>query len=331
MAGVVTESRKKLPNTPWGYLPPRMVALFVTGPQRTGGWLADAFAADSASEVCLDESNGMAAGLSRLRDEVFDAVLISHEPPSLEALELLDAIRAGSGEDQPVVVLGAQSEQELSALCFEAGADAYLCVNTTTTRALIWTVARAIERRRLISENRRLNQAHRHRLHVENDEAHRLLAQQRALVTGGDGPDPEAGTSGSAKDRLTVRLPLPNPLLGHYREMLRAYVIMGSGNLHDEMRRLTELLAASGVTARQAMQMHLDVLEEMIQGLGNRSARHVMTRADLLILDLVANLADGYRKRLVNRLHPPRQRMLPGFDDPPIRLGEYRNTPVTQL
>ena len=95
-----------------------------------------------------------------------------------------------------------------------------------------------------------------------------------------------------------------------------------SGNLSDEMRRLTELLADARVTAQQAMLMHLDVLEEMIQGLGNRSARHVMTRADLLILDLVAKLSDGYRRRLMNRLYPPRQMMLPGFDDPPISLGE---------
>jgi DNA-binding response OmpR family regulator len=316
MTGVVTECHKKLPNTPWGYLPPRIVALFVTGAQRTGGWLADAFAADSASEVCLDESDGMAAGLTKLRNEVFDAVLISHEPPSLDALELLDAIRAGAGEDQPLVVLGAQSEQDLSALCFEAGADAYLCVNTTTTRALIWTVARAIERRRLISENRRLNQAQQHRLHVENDEAHRLLAQQRALVMRDHESESETDASNLAEEGSPTRLPLPDPLVGHYREMLRACVIMGSGNLSSEMRRLTELLADARVTAQQALLMHLDVLEEMIQGLGNRSARHVMTRADLLILDLVANLADGYYKRLMNRLYPPRQMVLPGFDEP---------------
>jgi DNA-binding response OmpR family regulator len=312
MTGALSELRKKLPDTPWGYLPPRIVALFVTGAVRTGGWLADAFASDSASEVCLDETNGMAAGLTKLRDEVFDAVLISHEPPSLDALALLDAIRAGTGEDQPVVVLGAESEQELAALCFEAGADAYVCVSTTTTRALIWIVARAIERRRLISENRRLHQARQHQLQIEHDEARRLLTQQRALVAWG--ADPESDT------HTYHHLPLPDSLVGHYREMLRACVIMGSGNLGNEMRRLTKLLADARVTAQQALLMHLDVLEEMILGLGSRSARHVMSRADLLILDLLTNLADGYRTRLMNRLFPPRQKLLPGFDDPPLDL-----------
>jgi len=332
MASVVTETQKKLPTTPWGHLPPRITALFVTGPQRTGGWLADAFAADSASEVLLEESNGMAAGLARLRDEAFDAVLISHEPPLLDALELLDAIRAGAGEDQPIVVLGAPSEQELSALCYEAGSDAYVCVNTTTTRALIWTVARAMERRRLIAENRRLDHAHRHRLQVEQDEARRLLAQQRALITRNDmtNSGEDSDRVGRTGDPVPDSMVLPEPLVAHYRELLRAYVIMGTGNLGDEMKRLTDLLAVAGVTAREGMRMHLDVLEEMILGLGNRSARHVMTRADLLILDLMANLAEAYRERLMSRLHPPRQLLLPGFDAPQVNLGDHRPSPVTE-
>jgi hypothetical protein len=79
------------------------------------------------------------------------------------------------------------------------------------------------------------------------------------------------------------------------------------------MARLTELLASVDVTAREAMCIHLRVLEEIIQGLGNRSARHVMARADLLILELLIHLAEEYRKRFVHQLHPPQQLLLPGF------------------
>ena len=61
----------------------------------------------------------------------------------------------------------------------EADADAYVCVNTTTTRTLIWQVARAMERHELIAENRRLQQTQQHRLQLEHDEATRLLQQQR--------------------------------------------------------------------------------------------------------------------------------------------------------
>ena len=46
-------STRELPPTPWGSLPPRMRALYITTRERTGGWLAEAFAADSASTVLL--------------------------------------------------------------------------------------------------------------------------------------------------------------------------------------------------------------------------------------------------------------------------------------
>ena len=103
----------------WQRLPPRMRVLYITTRQRTGGWLAEAFAADSASKVVLEEAVGMAAGLVRLRDDVFDAVLVSHEAEELNALDLTEGYRTG-GSDGPIIVLGTQSEQEMAALCYEA-------------------------------------------------------------------------------------------------------------------------------------------------------------------------------------------------------------------
>lgn len=318
--GSALHTEKKLPATPWGCLPPQMRVLFVTGPHRTGGWLAEALASDSASDVQLVEAVGIAQGIVHLREELFDAVLVSHEVGGLDALEVLDAIRAGSSEDQPIVVLGEPSEQELAALCYEAGGDAYLCVHTTTTRALIWVVARAVERHTLISENRRLQQTQRHRLRLEHDEAHRLLEQQRAMI---------ADLSEIRCDELNLTLSadacstgpvrglpqdLPPRLLNHYRELLRAYVIMGAGNLSSEMEQLAEMLAFAALTPRQAMRLHLHVLEEMISGLGSRSARHVMSRADMLVLEVMINLAEQYRSRYLQRVCPPRQLPLPGFE-----------------
>lgn len=322
MTTATQDTPRQLPKAAWGNLPPRMRVLFITGLQRTGGWLAEAFAVDSAVEVLLEETVGVAAGLARLRDEAYDSVLISHEGESLDALGLVDAIRAGSSDQQPIVVLGNQSEQEMAAFCYEAGADAYICVNTTTTRTLIWTVAMAMERHQLRGENRRLQQEHRHRLQREHGEAQRLLQQQRTLIA--DPPlqqqaeaAPGAAALGViARDNPLGCWELPQPLVLHYQELLRAYVIMGSGNLAGEMNRLAEMLAAAGATAHQALFLHLHVLEEMIRGLGNRSARHVMNRADLLMLEVIINLAEDYRQRASRRERPPHQPLLPGFDDP---------------
>ncbi|MCE9556018.1 MAG: hypothetical protein K8T91_21945 [Planctomycetes bacterium] len=297
------------------HLPPRLRVLFITGYQRTGGRLAEALVSESRSDVLLEEAIGAAAGMARLRDEVFDVVLASHEDHELDAFALVAGIRAG-GSDEPVVVLGDEPEQELLGDCFEAGADAYLRIAGTTSQMLIWTVAKAVQKTALTRDNRRLVEAERQRLSQEHQEADRLLAQQRAVIndleamlagktdvskaSGGRKPpvdsalstDSESVAGHDAQDAL-----IPPALLTHYRELLRAYVIMGSGNLTDEMAQLADLLVKAGVSARQAMRMHLDVLEEMVRSLGSRSARHVIARADLLALEIMVHMVEGFRRQ----------------------------------
>ncbi len=309
-----------------GSMPPRMKVLYVTTPERTGGWLTEAFAADSAAQIVMDEVVGEAAGLARLRDEVFDAVLVSHEPGELDGLDFIEGLRAG-GNEEPMILLGTAPAEQIDALCYEVGADDYCCVAETTVRGLLWKFARSIERHQLLRENRRLVQAERQRLQQEHHEAERLLDQQRALIAdleclGQDKTETPEHPGGaidgclakSAAERIDAPVNLPESLVTHYRELLRAYVIMGVGNLADEMATLVELLAASGVSAQRALQLHVCVLEELVQGLGNRSARHVINRADLLALEVLGHLADGYRQRYHERRNPPRQLPLPGFE-----------------
>jgi DNA-binding response OmpR family regulator len=319
----------------WGQMPARIKVLYVTTLHRTGGWLAEAFAADSATQVSLEEAIGVTAGLARLRDEVFDAVLVSHEVEVLDGLEFVEGLRAG-GHDEPMIVLGTEPSAELAAEALEVGADAYACVAETTTRSLLWTFARAIERSQLMRENRRLVQAERQRLAQEHQEAERLLTEQRALIAelerirdGAQTPPIVAAASEELADgdvspeslvsSLAAAAPtkcdLPERLVNHYRELLRAHVVMGVGNLAGEMTALASLLAEAGISAQQTMQLHVHVLEDLIGSLGNRSARHVMNRADLLVVEVMAHLADGYRRRYHDRRHPPQQLQLPGFAD----------------
>jgi hypothetical protein len=317
-------------------MPTRMKLLYVTTLHRTGGWLTEAFAADSAVDILLKEAVGVSNGLGRLRDEVFDAILVSHEPGALDALDFVEGVRAG-GHDEPMIILGTAPSSEMTALAFEVGADAYCCVAESTTRSLLWNFARAIERFNLIREHRHLVQLEQQRLTQEHDEAERLLAEQRALIAeletlrhGQNSHSPLEHSDDSISDfgfrisecaanpQSAIRNPqsaldLPDRLVTHYRELLRAYVVMGAGNLADEMTTLATLLADAGVSAQRTMQLHVRVLEELIASLGNRSARHVMNRADLLVLEVMAHLADGYRRRYDEQSHPPRQRELPGF------------------
>lgn len=321
MTPTQTETRSRASRAAWRVIPPIMRVLFVANRQRTGGWLAEAFSAESISDLRLEEVVGSAAGMARLRDDTFDAVLVSHDPPELNALELIEGYRAG-GAHVPIIVMGLQSEQEMATACFEVGADGYVCASTTTSRNLIWVIARAVQHHQLIRENHKLNLDQHQRLQREHDEAERLLRQQRTLV--GDLKSiqnrslPAVGESRS-RDSLSdatphERLQLPRELVLHYRELLRAYVIMGSGNLACELSRLADLLVTAGISARQTMQLHVLVLEELVGGLGSRSTRHVMTRADLLVLEIMVHLADNYRDRYREGIHPPAQQMLPGFE-----------------
>jgi DNA-binding NarL/FixJ family response regulator len=311
-------------------LPLRMKVLFITTPEYAGGWLGEAIAGDGAAQVVFEEAASVAAGLTRLRDEVFDAVVVRHHTDGVNAIELVEALRAG-GSDEPLLILGDQPPHDLDALCFEAGADDYCCIAETTVRGLLWKLARAIQRFTLTRDNRRLLQAERQRLHQEHHEAERLLEQQRALIEDLEdlkegfagrqpGPVPLVGKAREGRvanedDPVRIilqqgdsnpfaHLDLPPELTTHYQELLRAYVIMGAGNLSHEMSTLARLLAEANVSAQRTMQLHLHVLEELVGGLGNRSARHVMNRADLLALEVMSHLADNYRQRYHDRESP---------------------------
>ena len=312
-----------------------MRVLLINGSMPVGRWLNSALDSDNACEVALEEVRGLALALVRLRDEAFDAILLCHETAELNALESLDAIRAGSSDEQPILVLGTAPPTEMTDVCYESGADAYICIHTTTTRTLLWELARARERQQLLGENRRMRSAQHHRLQQEHDESARLLRQQRSLIAGlasiegspaiDTDEEPETPARSHAildgSVEATVVLSLPEPLRIHYRELLRTYVIMGSGNLAEEMTRLAEMLINVELTPRQLMLLHLQVLEETIGSLGSRSARHVLNRADLLILEVMMNLAEGYRVRQARSRRPPRQRFLPGFDPSSLRAA----------
>lgn len=270
-------------------LPPRLRVLFVASAAQTGQWLAEALESDSATKVELSPVVGATAALARLRDEAFDAVLVGHDPGRLDGLEMVEALRAG-GHDEPVVVLGDEAEIELDPLCHEVGADGYLCVHDTTIRNLLWTLARGVQRQLLTRENRRLAQVEHNRLRAERQDAQRLLDEQRQLVEQWH----NASTDDSEAEALAH---VPTEIVAHYRDLLRAYVIMGCGHLGPAMQRPAELMSAAGVTAPQMLDLHVQVLEELLQGLGGRSARHVLNRADLLVLEMTMHLAEVYRQR----------------------------------
>ena len=280
-------------------LPSQVRILVITNRRRTGGWLIDALVEEYSDRFSMIETVGSVAGLSRLRDEIFDAVIISHAPGEMDATALIEGCR-GSGCEEPIIVLGQESEQELAIPCYTVGAEAYICAHTATTVGLLWVIGRAVRNHQLVRESRRLQIADQKRLQREQEEATQLLREQRELL--------------GISDEENAENAIPETLTEHYAELLRTYIIMGSGTLGEELKHLASLLAGARMGAKRTMQLHLAVLESLILGLGTRSSRHAMTRADLLLVEVLIYLTEEYRKRYYDYLRPPVQQMLPGFD-----------------
>jgi len=86
----------------------------------------------------------------------------------------------------------------------------------------------------------------------------------------------------------------------HYRELLRTYVIMARAILARELRHLGELLGIAGLKRPADLAAPPARSAELIHGLGSRSTRHVMNRADLLALEVLLHVGDGYRRATRN-------------------------------
>ncbi len=243
--------------------------------------------------------------LALLRDESFDCLLVRVNPtkqgPEDDPLALARGIRAGGCAD-PIVIVAVASDDETWAEALRLNVDLLVSAKGWESSALIPAIQRAVERGRMQYEIERLSAADRRRLVRERDEAEYLLSQQRQILVAIERLAGDAPNNGEAPSQILphdgdARLKLPAQFDGYYQELLRTYVIMGSGNLVAEIAKLAELLSLAGMSPREVLELHLVRVEQLVRGLGNRSTRHVMARADLLALELMIHLGECYQRQ----------------------------------
>lgn len=246
--------------------------------------------------------SGGAQALSVLREEPFDCLIVGdseagNSAPRACLPALLDAIEAG-GATLPVLVISHRCHDDWLLQLSTFDCEVLVTKTGWQSHALPVWIARAIARTHVTRENQRLVMADRRRSVRERDETEQLLEQQRRILevalehTVLEGEAPVVGMLGAA---LVPQL--PEQVNAYYQELLRTYVIMGSGNLAAEIRKLAQLLALAGLGPREALQVHLARVETLIRGLGSRSTRHVMNRADILALELLIHLGECYRRK----------------------------------
>ncbi len=257
--------------------------------------------------------------LAILRDESFDCILVADDAVSgadrstaFDAFSLIESLRA-AGYHDPVVLISSWLPDDAWSFAVEQGCEVLISAQGWESPALVTIVKRALERIELASENHRLSVSNHRRLVREREEAEHLLQQQRHILVeleglsrtvskaafdapaedGGEGDDPVLSRAGRNR--------LPEQFGAHYHELLRTYVIMGSGSLCADIAHSAATLAQAGLTPRAALELHLESVEALVRGLGNRSARHVMARADLMALELMVHLGECYQNQSLQR------------------------------
>ena len=298
-----------------GLLPARLRLLCVGTREPSWVSLTLQLDAEGGIEPQFRWASSASEALGLLRDDPFDCVLISatlSAPNSTgfhDAATLVKAIRA-SGCDDPLVLIAPQISDAAWVDLSTDDCELLQSARAWDSPALVATIKRAIFRADMVRQNRRLAVAQTKRMARERDEAEHLLSQQRRIIDDLDARDVSEAPANVARQamidcfgRVSVerfslpRATLPAEINGYYHELRRTYVIMGSGNLSTEIAKLAELLAVAGCGPREVLSLHLERVESLVLGLGNRSTRHIMARAGQR---KVSGCAGVSRRRVAN-------------------------------
>lgn len=267
-----------------------------------------------------------AEAMTLLRNENFDCIVLECVPCdddawqdeiNWDALGLLQAIRA-SGCDDPLILLSRQPDDGLTVDACRHNCELLISSSLWSSRALINVIQQTISQVRTARENHHHTVANHRRLVRERDEADHLLRQQKDIITELEAlsqgfPDEDDNDDSiddrsplTSDDRAAVAaqctVAIPDEIRTYYHELLRTYVIMGSGSLGTEIGQLARILAEFGLSPRETLSLHLEQVEQVVHGLGNRSTRHVLARADLLALELVIHLGECYQQAAAGSL-----------------------------
>lgn len=276
-------------NLPRLALPPRIRLLWVAPAEPP--WIKLTLGLDKEGcpepSFCWVASPGQA--LKVMRDRHFDVVVVAYDQSRTEPssprvnLAAVEVLRTG-GYDEPVILVAPSLGEDYWSDACRLDCEILIAPVPAESSALSPMIVRSIQRAEVSRENQRLSVADRRRLSRERDEAEHLLRQQRQMI-----------------QELRRETHLPPELNKYYHELLRTYVIMGSGSLGAEISKLGEMVATAGLSPREALDLHLERVETLVDGLGNRSTRHVMARADLLALELMMSLGEHYHRRLLGQ------------------------------
>jgi hypothetical protein len=255
--------------------------LYILGPLSPRDWFERALDDGAAGDIQVTVTPSLSLGLEQLRERSYEVVVVDRDASDLAATDLLAAIHAGTHEHQAVLIL-AEGESRVDATDYLlSGANGYLCLRQTTTRELVWQLHAAAEQSRTQRQYQRLQARQSHADQIQKQEVLSLLEQQISRFTWATRRE---DTPRLAADRLTTS---PSDGRQSGRELLQAYLVMGQGQMADEVQRLAARIQSRGESLPAALLALAEAMHELVQDRGTRSARHVIDRGNLLMFDLV--------------------------------------------
>lgn len=272
--------------------------LYVLGPRSPKGWLQQTLHQSSAHEIEVRETPLLPTALECLRESAFDVVVIDQDASERSPREVVTALQSGTSELQPIVVFAAGTDRTRATVYLEAGASCYCSLGNTTAQELVWQLHDVRQQSQIAGEQKQLSDWRTRHEAKQHDEILKLLAEQRSIFGFADRLRSESTIDDAA--------PCFEELRRSCADLLQAYVVMGRGQLANEVRHLASQLHDDQVSLPRLLQCYAAALTDLVQHRGARSARHVFDRGNLLLLDVLLQWADRLslpNSPLENRVH----------------------------
>ncbi len=272
-------------------VPMRLLCLDPQEPSWTG--MAMTLESQLGRPLRLRWCDNPALVISLLRSEQFDCIVIACLDRDYgywtrnSASKVVQAIRSVGCDDPILVLISDAWEHELNSLA-ELDCEVMSPGRGWEASSLAPWMLRAIRRQETHREHQKLSTRDSRRRNWERGESLAQLQQQQEIAARFLNHGPTADVE---MTEPRPRDSIPERVRDYYLELLRTYVIMGTGNLSADLAHLSQGLAQAGVTLPEAFDLHLDCLARLIEGLGLQSLRHIVSRANLLSVEFLLNMS----------------------------------------
>ncbi|MBL4886588.1 MAG: hypothetical protein JKY95_18940 [Planctomycetaceae bacterium] len=237
--------------------------------------------------------------LQSLRSQHWDCLVISlcdsdEQYSHRELAAFLSAIRE-SGMSISILGLASSLDVELVEMFQEYQCDFHEIHSGWFSPVIGVLVNRTMQLQAISQAHQKLQSIEQQRQSREQEEAEVILAQQRNLLQQILKEQSKSDQSASSTALENASSGFDAIIVSQYEQTLRSFVVMGSGRLENELSQLVNGMQSRGKTPHDLLAMHLNCVQNIVEGLSHRSSRHVLQRSDQMLLDIMVHLAEIYR------------------------------------